>query len=62
MAFGEYNKYYPLPNIIRTISRSMSWAGHVTCMREKRSGHEVLVGKPEGERVPGRLIVLRGYY
>jgi hypothetical protein len=36
MVFGEYNKHYPLPNIIRIIkSRRMKWAGHVTYMGEK---------------------------
>jgi hypothetical protein len=25
----------------------MSWAGHVTCMKERRGARRVLVGKPE---------------
>jgi hypothetical protein len=61
MAFGECNKHYPLPNIIRIIkSRRMKWAGHVTCMREKRSGHKVLVREPEGKRAPARPRHIKG--
>ena len=32
----------------------MRWAGHVARMREDRSVHRVLVGKPEGKRLLGR--------
>ena len=46
---------YSLPNIVRVVkSRRMRWAGHVARMGEGRGVHRVLVGKPEGERPPGR--------
>jgi len=32
----------------------MKWAGHVTCMGERRGAYGVLVGKPEGKRPFGR--------
>ena len=32
----------------------MTWAGHVTNMREKRNTYCVMVGKPEGKRPLGR--------
>jgi hypothetical protein len=28
----------------------MRWAGHVTCVGERRNAYRVLVGKPEGRR------------
>jgi hypothetical protein len=38
-------------NIIRAIkSRRMRWAGHATCMGEKRGAYRILVGRPEGRR------------
>ena len=44
------------PNIVWVIkSRRIRWVGHVMHMGEKRSVYRVLVGKPEGERPPGRL-------
>jgi hypothetical protein len=33
----------------------MVWAGHVTRTGERRSGYRVLVGRPEGRRILGRL-------
>ena len=33
----------------------MRWAGHVARMEEKRDVSRVLVGKPEGQRLLGRL-------
>ena len=32
----------------------MRWAGHVARMGEERGAYGVLVGKPEGKRLPGR--------
>jgi hypothetical protein len=41
---------YSSPNVIRMIKwRRRSWAGHVTCMGEKRNAHRALVGKAEGK-------------
>ena len=49
------NDLYSSPNFIRAIkSRRTRWAGHVACMGERRGVYEVLVGKPEGKRPPGR--------
>ena len=46
---------YSLPNIVWVVkSRRMRWVGHVARMGEGRSGHRVLVGKPEGKRPLGR--------
>jgi len=33
----------------------MRWAGHASCIRERRGGYRVLIGKPEGEIRLGRL-------
>jgi hypothetical protein len=42
--------YYP-PNIVRVIkSRRTKWAGHVSCIGERRGVYRVLEGKPEGKR------------
>jgi hypothetical protein len=35
-------------------SRKMRWAGHVARMGEKMNAYRLLVGKPEGNRPPGR--------
>jgi len=35
-------------------SRKMKWVGHVARMGEEMCVYEVLVGKPEGKRPPGR--------
>jgi hypothetical protein len=35
--------------------RRMRWAGHVTRMGERRGVYRVLMGKPEGKRLFGRL-------
>ena len=34
--------------------RRIRWAGHMTCMPERRGACSVLVGTPEGRRPPGR--------
>jgi hypothetical protein len=58
----ELNNLYSLPNIVRVVkSRRMRWAGHVAHMGEDRGVHRVLVGKPEGKNVNGRII-LRGIF
>jgi hypothetical protein len=51
----ELHNLYSSPNILRMIkSRRMRWAGHVARMGETRNAYGRLVGKPEGNRSPGR--------
>jgi len=51
----ELYNVYSSPNIFQVIkSRSMSWAGHVAYMVERRGVYRALVGKPEGRRPHGR--------
>jgi hypothetical protein len=51
----ELHNLYSSPSIIRMMkSRRMRWAGHVARMGEKRNAYRILVGKPEGNRPPGR--------
>ena len=50
----ELNDLYFAPNIVRVISRIMSWVGHVACMGEWICIYRVLVGKPDGKRLFGR--------
>jgi hypothetical protein len=46
---------YCSPNIIRVIkSRRLRWTEYVARMGESRGAYRVLVGKPEGRRLPGR--------
>jgi hypothetical protein len=52
----ELHNLYSPPSIIRMIkSRKMRWAGNVARMEEKRNIYSLLVGKPEGKRLLGRL-------
>jgi hypothetical protein len=47
----ELHNLYSLPNVTRTtMSRTMRWAEHVTCMRGNGTAYIVLEGKPEGKR------------
>jgi hypothetical protein len=51
----DMHDLYSSPSIIRIIkSRGTRRVGHVTQMGEKRSTYMLLVGKPEGNRPPGR--------
>jgi hypothetical protein len=36
-------------------SRRMRWVWNVACMGEKMNAYRILVGKPEGKRLLGRL-------
>ena len=46
---------YCSPNITTVISgKKKKCAGHVACMREKRTAYIVLVEKTEGKRTPDR--------
>jgi hypothetical protein len=45
-----YNLYASPSRIIMIKSRTMSLAGHVARMGEKRNAYRILVGKPEGKR------------
>ena len=50
------NDLYSSSNIFWVIKwRIMRRAGHVACMGEGRGVYRVLVGKPEGKRLLGRL-------
>jgi len=52
----QLNDLFPSPNIVWAIKLgSMGWAGHVASMEEKRGISRILVGKPEGKRLLGRL-------
>jgi hypothetical protein len=46
---AELHNLYSLP---RTVIkwRRMRWAGHVSCMGEKRNPYGIFVGRPEGKR------------
>jgi hypothetical protein len=39
---------------LRIKARRMRWAGHVPRMGEVRGAYNILVGRPEGRRPPGR--------
>ena len=52
----ELHDLFCISNIIRVIkSRSLRWAGHMVCVRKKRKAHRVLVGKPVGKRLLGKI-------
>jgi hypothetical protein len=52
---GQLHNFYSSPNIIRQIkARRMNWAGHMARMGEGRKVYEVLVGKPERNRLLSR--------
>jgi hypothetical protein len=63
MVTGEWRKLhkelydlYLSPDIVWVIKlRRIKWLGHVSHMGEKRGICRVLVGKPEGKRLLGRL-------
>jgi hypothetical protein len=47
---------YSSPNSSRVIkSRRMGWVGHVVYMWDLRNMYKILVEKPEGKRLLGRL-------
>jgi hypothetical protein len=52
----ELHSLYSSPNIVRVIkSRRMRWVGHVASMEEGSGVYSVLVGRPKGKRLLGRL-------
>ena len=54
----ELNDLYSSPNVVRVIkSRRIRWLGHVARMGERRGLYRVLVGKPEGKRPLGMIIL-----
>jgi hypothetical protein len=51
----ELHNLYSSPSITRIIkSKTMTWAGHVARMGEKRNVYRLLVRKPERKRPLGR--------
>jgi hypothetical protein len=51
----EIHSLYFSPNIVRVIkARRMRWVGLVVRMGEGRGVYRVLVGRPEGKRLPRR--------
>ena len=59
MANGEGNEelhsLYRLPNRVRVVkSRRLRWVGHLTRMKEGRSGFKILTRTPAGKRPFGR--------
>jgi hypothetical protein len=53
--YGELRNLYSSRDIIRQIkSRRIMWAGHAASMGEGRKVCRVLVGRPEGKRLPER--------
>jgi hypothetical protein len=51
----KLHNLYSSTDIIRVItSRRMKWEGHVARMGKMRNSYNILVGKPEWKRPPGR--------
>jgi hypothetical protein len=51
----EFNGLYSSSNTIQVIkSRRMRWEGHVARMEKRKAAYRILVGKPDGKRLPGR--------
>jgi hypothetical protein len=50
----ELRGLYSSPSIIRIIKLRMRWAGNVAQMGENINEYMLLVGKPEGNGLPGR--------
>ena len=56
--YEELNDLYSSPNVVPVIkSRRIRWVGHVARMGERRGLYRVLVGKPEGKRPLGGIIL-----
>jgi len=56
--YEELNDLYSSPNVVPVIkSRRIRWVGHVARMGERRGLYRVLVGKPEGKRALGGIIL-----
>jgi hypothetical protein len=52
----EFNGQYWSPNMVQVIKwRIMRQAGHVARTDESRGTYRILVGKPDGKRLLGRL-------
>ena len=47
---------YSSPNIIQVIKSRMGKIGHMACMENRMGAYRVLVGRPEGKRLLGRLL------
>jgi hypothetical protein len=60
--YEEPRSSYSSTNIIRvTRSRRMRWAGQAERMGEMRNVYNILIGRPEGMRPPGRHMHIYGW-
>jgi hypothetical protein len=51
----ELHNLWCSSNISRMMkTRRMRWAGHVTCIREMRNAHQILVEEPGGKHPSGK--------